>query len=208
MLTEVRSKLTYPYIASTLALFLALTGGAFALQGKNKVDSGDIRKNAVKSSDIAKNAAKGGDVNEGTLGEVPSATTADNVVDNAINGAKVADGSLGGVDIDESTLGSSLDLTYARNDGNCTVPEGTQDDCTATCPAGLNAIGGGGVAEGSFGEQIDVNGSRPNPNDGAATGWTTFFNNNDDDGATNNDNVTAYAVCAPARAASFIVVGG
>ncbi len=52
MLTKLRSKLTYPYIVSTLALFLALTGGAFALQGKNTVDSGDIKKNNVKSSDI------------------------------------------------------------------------------------------------------------------------------------------------------------
>ena len=89
MLTKLRSKLTYPYVASTLALFLALTGGAFALQGKNTVDSGDIKKNAVKSSDIrSPNGVKSGDVtdngltgtdiDESTFGQVPSAANAAN----------------------------------------------------------------------------------------------------------------------------------
>jgi hypothetical protein len=71
-------RLSYANVISSLALFAALTGGtALALEGKNTVDSGDIKKNAVKTSDIAADAATGNDVNESTLGKVPSAATAD-----------------------------------------------------------------------------------------------------------------------------------
>jgi hypothetical protein len=104
MLDKVRSKLTYPYVASTLALFLALTGGAFALQGKNTVDGGDIVKNSVKSSDIkspngvksgdiADNKVTGTDVEESSLGKVPSATNADTATNatNATNAVVAGD---------------------------------------------------------------------------------------------------------------------
>ena len=39
-----------------LALFFAIGGSAIALQGRNSVDSGDIKPKAVKTSDIANNA--------------------------------------------------------------------------------------------------------------------------------------------------------
>ena len=95
MLTRLRSRLTYPHIVSTIALFLALTGGAFALQGKNSVDSGDIKKDNVKSSDIKSpngvktgdvtdNGLTGTDIDESTLGQVPSALNANNA-NNATN---------------------------------------------------------------------------------------------------------------------------
>ena len=44
-------------VIACLALFFAVAGGsAMALQGKNTVDSGDIKKGQVKTSDIANNA--------------------------------------------------------------------------------------------------------------------------------------------------------
>jgi hypothetical protein len=76
-------------VISIIALFVALTGGAVALQGKNSVDSGDIKKNGVKSSDIkspngvksgdvANDKLSGDDIDESSLGEVRSAANADN----------------------------------------------------------------------------------------------------------------------------------
>jgi hypothetical protein len=79
-----------------IALLAALSGTAVALPGTNTVDSGDIKRGAVKRSDIGRNAVNGSkiasgavrssdvgndsltgtDVNESTLGEVPSASTA------------------------------------------------------------------------------------------------------------------------------------
>ena len=68
------------------ALLASLSGTAVALPGKNRVDSGDIKKGAVKASDIAKNAVRGGnikndsltgaDIQESSLGTVPTANTA------------------------------------------------------------------------------------------------------------------------------------
>jgi hypothetical protein len=43
-------------VIACIALFFALSGSAIALQGRNSVDSGDIKPKAVKTSDIANNA--------------------------------------------------------------------------------------------------------------------------------------------------------
>ena len=43
-------------VIACIALFFALSGSAIALQGRNTVDSGDIKPKAVKTSDIANNA--------------------------------------------------------------------------------------------------------------------------------------------------------
>ena len=71
---------TPSFVVSCISLFVALSGTAIALQGKNGVKSDDIAPGAVHLGDIASNA---------------------------INGAKVADNSLGGADIDESSLAIS-----------------------------------------------------------------------------------------------------
>jgi hypothetical protein len=67
-------------VVSCIALFVALSGSAVALQGSNTVRSDDIKAKAVKRSDIALNA---------------------------INSSRVANDSLTGIDIDESTLAIS-----------------------------------------------------------------------------------------------------
>ena len=71
---------TPSFLVSCISLFVALSGTAIALQGKNGVKSDDIAPGAVHAGDVARNA---------------------------INGAKVADNSLGGADIDESSLAIS-----------------------------------------------------------------------------------------------------
>jgi hypothetical protein len=68
-------------VVATLALFLALGGGAVWAAGK--IGSGGIKRNAIKSKhlaagavktgDIAANAATGAKVAEGSLGQVPAA---------------------------------------------------------------------------------------------------------------------------------------
>lgn len=68
---------TPSFVVSCMALFVALSGSAVALQGRNTVASDDIKPGAVKRGDIGSNA---------------------------INSAKVADESLTGADIVESSL--------------------------------------------------------------------------------------------------------
>ncbi len=74
---------------SLLALFIALTGTAYAASlPKNSVGGKQIKKNAVSSSkiktsgvlssDVKNDALTGDDINESTLGTVPNATNATN----------------------------------------------------------------------------------------------------------------------------------
>ena len=72
-----------------VALLVALGGTASALDGKNSIDSNDVKKNAIDSANIGKNQIKGADVNESTLTEVPSA-------DNGMQGYALIDGAGGG----------------------------------------------------------------------------------------------------------------
>ncbi len=72
---------------SALALFLALGGGALALQGKNSVNSGDIKNSAVKGEDVKSDALRSSDIDNG-----------------ALRGVDVEDDSLGGDEIDEASL--------------------------------------------------------------------------------------------------------
>jgi hypothetical protein len=59
-----RKRLSYANVTATLALVIALAGGAYAAV---------LARDSVKSKHIASNAAKGRDVEESTLGAVPTA---------------------------------------------------------------------------------------------------------------------------------------
>jgi hypothetical protein len=75
-------------VVGYIALFCFVLGGtAIALPGKNKVDSGDIKKNAVRTSEIG-----------------PKAVKASKIAPRSVDGLRVIDNSLTGDDIDESTL--------------------------------------------------------------------------------------------------------
>lgn len=89
---QVRKRLTYANVVSSIALFFVLTGAtAIAANqlGKNSVGSKQIKKNAVTAAKIKKNAVSGAKIKNG-----------------AVDGAKVKDGSLTGADINLGTLGT------------------------------------------------------------------------------------------------------
>lgn len=86
---QIRKRLTYANVMSSIAVFLVL-GGATALAAglaknsvgskqlkKNAVTSAKIKNNAVTSAKIKNGAITGAKVNLGTLGTVPNATHAD-----------------------------------------------------------------------------------------------------------------------------------
>lgn len=67
-------KLTYAKVMATLALFVALGGGAWAAGiGANSIGAREIAKNAVGTSELKNNDATGKDIKESSLGQVPSA---------------------------------------------------------------------------------------------------------------------------------------
>src|SRR4051794_41893822 len=65
-MSKVQGRLTYPHVVSTLALFVALGGSAWAI-GANSVGSRQLKPNAVTNSDIADNAVRSPEVADGSL---------------------------------------------------------------------------------------------------------------------------------------------
>jgi hypothetical protein len=83
---QIRKRLTYANVMSSIAVFLVL-GGATAFAASkigsnqiknNAITTGKIKKEAVTTAKIKKGAITGAKVNLSTLGKVPSATSADN----------------------------------------------------------------------------------------------------------------------------------
>jgi hypothetical protein len=152
-----------------VALLAALSGTAVALPGKNSVDSGDIKNKQVKGKDLANNAVTGkkikngsitgadvkddsltgADINESTLGQVPSANTANSAnTASSANSAGNAD-QLGGVAANDyrrysATLPSGKTVTGDWGDGLTAAAAGEGHWAIATFPVALPAALPGG----------------------------------------------------------------
>jgi len=139
MLSSSRFRPTYASVTATLALFIALGGGAYAAvtlpansvgskQLKSRaVKRAKIKNNAVNGIKVAANSLRGSDINESTLGKVPSATLADTAT-NATHAAASA----------------ALDrATYKTAAGTAPTAAPFFGGATATCDAGQHVVGGG-----------------------------------------------------------------
>ena len=76
---KIRGNLSYANVVASLALFLALTGGAaFAAShlGKNTVGPKQIKPNAITTAKIKNGAVTGAKIKTATLGTVPNANAA------------------------------------------------------------------------------------------------------------------------------------
>src|SRR5262249_27364680 len=85
MVRRTRPRPTYAGVTATLALFVALSGGAYAAATlpansvgakqikKSAVERGKIKRNAIDGSKVLDNALTGEDIKESTLDEVPAA---------------------------------------------------------------------------------------------------------------------------------------
>lgn len=100
---QLRKRLTYANVMSSIAVFLVL-GGATAIAAglaKNSVGSKQLKANAVTAKKIKKNAV-----------------TNKKIKANAVTGAKVKDASLSGADINLSSLGTVPSADHANNATN------------------------------------------------------------------------------------------
>jgi hypothetical protein len=79
-------------IVAVMALFVALTGIAGALPGKQRIDRNDLKRNVVKSKNVASNALTGADIDEATL-RLPARGL--NVVQRTANLGPIASGAAG-----------------------------------------------------------------------------------------------------------------
>lgn len=129
-----RPRLTYANVTATLALFLALGGGAYAATAlparsvgsrelkKDAVTRVKIKSNAVDGSKLLDGSVTGTDIREATLGPVPTAANATHA-----NAAAV---------LDRIAYRSTTSTVGA---GNGLLAVAT---ATATCDAGQHAISG------------------------------------------------------------------
>jgi hypothetical protein len=134
MLPAPRPRVTYANVTATLALFIALGGGAYAATAlpsnsvgprqlkKNAVERAKIKNNAINGAKVLDNSLTGDDVKESTLKKVPAATLADTAT--------------------HATAAAALDkLTYKA--AAAVAPAGAGNNATAACDAGQHVVGGG-----------------------------------------------------------------
>ncbi len=130
-MSQIRKRLTYANVMSTIAVFLVL-GGATALAasslGKNTVGAKQLKKEAVTAAKIKNGAVTGAKLNLSTLGTVPAATNATNAV-NATNATNAVNAT--------NALKATTATTAAAADNANTV-----GGHAAACPANTTLIRG------------------------------------------------------------------
>jgi hypothetical protein len=180
-----RPRVTYANVTATLALFIALSGGAYAATaipansvGSKQLKHGavvaaKIKGNAVTGSKVLGNSLTGADINESSLAKIPSATVADTATHAASSAA-----------LDGATYKTAAGTAPATSAANA---------ATATCDAGQHVVGGG-VKLDTPGVGL-VNDSYPDAN---GTAWTAHVGNGSGTSAGNPavpTNFTVYAIC-------------
>ena len=160
MLSLLRRRPTYSGVTSTLALVLALGGGAYAataLPG-NSVGSKQLKKNAVVAAKIKKNAVVAAKIKNNAVVEAKikkNAVATAKIKDSAVNSSKVKNGSLTGTDIKLSSLGTVPSATNATHAGSAAAIDrailrtaagttsGPTATATASCDTGYRPVSGG-----------------------------------------------------------------
>jgi hypothetical protein len=74
-LSQLRKRLTYANVMSSIAVFFVLGGGA--AYAAKKIGSNQLKANSVTTAKIKKNAVTGAKVKESTLGTVPNSAATD-----------------------------------------------------------------------------------------------------------------------------------
>lgn len=177
-------------VIAGVALFSSLGGGAVATVALNQVVSSSIKDGEVKTPDIAVGAVTSARIGNGQIQLVDMSSTArSGLVANVFTKTQS----------DDRYLRSTVTVTAKSG----AIAIGKFGYATATCPTGMQAIGGGAnpsgvlhmVVAGSF---AVINGKSPGElaagRHPAATGWRAFAKNVNQAGTAT---VTAVAVCAP-----------
>ena len=154
---QIRKRVTYANVMSSIAVFLIL-GGATAFAARkiganeikaNSIKTGKIVKEAVTTAKIKKDAVTGAKVKESSLGQVPSALNATNAT-NAGNANTV--GGQSAVKIFKTLTEGQAGIPVATVGGfSITATCNTDDaDVAITPPSGVGTVlNAGGEASGS-----------------------------------------------------------
>ena len=126
---KIRKRLSYANVMATVAVFMVLGGGAYAVSSnsigskqlkKNAVAKKNLKKDAVVSSKVKNKALKGEDVKDGTL-------TGSKLADDTITGSKVDESSLS-IPKAWANVSPSGAVTSGKGIGSADVTKGTGFD--------------------------------------------------------------------------------
>jgi hypothetical protein len=216
MLNAARRRLSFANVTSMMALMVALGGTSYAAAtlSKNSVGSAQIKTSGVAGSDIRSNAITSAKVKNGSLKAVDFAAKqlpagpAGAQGPKGDTGAKGDSGAKGttGLQGPKGETGTVGAATVVSATATVDLADGTKASYDAYCPAGQQAIGGGGRGDATTSEATAVTSSRPAvsatntepPADGQGfTGWRiTVFN--PAGGVTTGLLPTVWVVCAAA----------
>jgi hypothetical protein len=98
---QIRNRLTYANVMSSIAVFLVLGGATAVAAGlaKNSVGSKQLKSNSVTTAKLKKNAVTAAKLKK-------NAVTTAKIKNSAVTGTKVKDGSITGPDVNLGTLGT------------------------------------------------------------------------------------------------------
>jgi hypothetical protein len=219
-LRHLKRHLTVANVLSCAALFLALSGAAYAatamLPKKSvktthlangsvttlklhggavtnlKLRNGAVTGTKIAPATIGSGNLANGSVRSGQLGG--GVVTEQKLKNGAVTANKIADGTVTGGKLSASLLGQLVrNVTYV-NAESATNNEGAKT-VTALCPNGKQAIGGGARVNGEL-EAIAVTGSNPFVSGSQRTGWSAFGRELPDEPGAKKWSIEAFAICA------------
>jgi hypothetical protein len=170
-MARVRSHLTFANVVSLMALFVALSGGAYALSiPKHSVGARQLKKGAVTSSKVRDHALLAKDFKAGQLPAGARGPTGD----------RGSDGAPGVSGLEQVFKSSAVDNS-------------TPKTATATCPAGKRAVGGGATHSNAAPGLVVIDQIQPS-DEHTVPGVVTVGAY--ETGTTTSWSVTAFALCA------------
>jgi hypothetical protein len=213
-LKQLKRHLSFANVVSCLALFMALSGVAYAAKTIVKtqnlvngaVTTAKLRNGAVTTGKLRNGAVTGQKIAAATIGSsqlangsVRSGQLGGQVVtEPKIKNSAVTESKLGSGSVSSSKLTSSFLAQLVRNVTyvNKLTNEDSEDakTVTAECPSGKEAIGGGARVNGELNE-VALTGSNPfSAVNGARTGWSAYARESTE--TKQNWSLEAFAICA------------
>jgi hypothetical protein len=167
MMQGMRRKLSFANVTSMMALMVALGGTSYAAGlARNSVGSTQIKSKAVKNSDLGDNAVTASKVKNGSLlaadfalGQLPAGATGDRGPAGA-PGTPGTPGTPGapGAPGPAGTVGAArVQFEQAPAD----LANGANQSYSVFCPAGQQAIAGGGRGDDTLSEETILTNTRP-----------------------------------------------
>lgn len=190
---QIRKRLTYANVMSSLAVFLVVAGGAaFAATQlpKNSVGTKQLKKGAVKTSKLGTKTVKTGKLAKDAVSTSriqDNAVTGTELADDSVTSTKIAAGSVTQEELATGSVGAAQlrDITVVSAT-SAAVANGVSAGATASCPAGEVVISGGFETQSLGAASWEIKRLVR-----SGSGWRVFGTNI----SGGNSTITAFAYC-------------